>query len=88
MHLSVALEKTTLRLFSSCTLFDPLDQFFQLAFVSFHSVAPLLSESADLIVSFIGPFIVIFLQPRRNFGYLRFFFGCCCVSIFTQTACN
>ena len=66
----------------SDALFDPLAQFFQFVFFSFLDVSP------DLIVSFPGLFIFIFLLPRHNFLSLCVFFCCCCVCIFTRIACH
>ena len=65
----------------SDALFNLLAQFFLVVFVYFHSVSLLLNEPSDLIVSFIGLFMFIFLRPRHNFGSICFFFGCCCCGV-------
>ena len=71
----------------SDAFFDPLAQFFQLVFVSFRGVSPLLNESSDIIVCSPGFCFFIFLRHPHNFSSLCFFFGCCCVCIFTRIAC-
>ena len=72
---------------SNDAFFAPLAQFFQFVFFSFRSVSPLLNESSDLMVSFTGLFVFVFLRLRHNIFFLCFFCGCCFVCIFTQVAC-
>ena len=50
--------------------FCPLAQLFQFVLFSFRGVSPFLNESSDLIVSFTGLFIFVFLRIRHNFSLL------------------